>query len=152
MYRSISQLVLLKELALINSFSLKLQSTYMLSKVLYIIMLVIAASIYVLQKLATPLPLLVNNYLNDLLCIPLVLGALTFIIRKLKHDHLFKLPLGFIFILSSYYAVFFEYYLPRTNIRYTSDWIDVVLYFIGGMLFYLFQRVRDKKVTKLLMA
>ena len=111
-------------------------------------MLVIAASIYLLQKLATPLPLLVNSYLNDLLCIPLVLGALTFIIRKMKHDPNFKLPLGFIFILSSYYAVFFEYYLPRTNTRYTSDWLDVALYFIGGMLFYFYQRIRYKKNAK----
>lgn len=112
-------------------------------------MLVIAASIYASQKLAIPLPLLVNNYLNDLLCIPLVLGALIFIIRKIKHDPKFKLPLGFIFILSSYYAVYFEYYLPKINSRYTSDWIDVVLYFFGGILFYLFQRVRDKKVAEM---
>ena len=110
-------------------------------------MLVIAASIYASQKLAMPLPLLVNNYLNDLLCIPLVLGALIFIIRKIKHDPKFKLPLGFIFILSSYYAVYFEYYLPKINSRYTSDWIDVMLYFLGGILFYFFQRVRDKKVA-----
>lgn len=121
----------------------------MLSKILYFIILVIAASIYASQKLAIPLPLLVNNYLNDLLCIPLVLGALIFIIRKIKHDPKFKLPLGFIFILSSYYAVFFEYYLPKINSRYTSDWIDVVLYFLGGILFYLFQRVRDKKVAEM---
>lgn len=110
-------------------------------------MLVIAASIYASQKLAIPLPLLVNNYLNDLLCIPLVLGTLTFIIRKIKHDPKFKLPLGFIFILSSYYAIYFEYYLPKINSRYTSDWIDIVLYFLGGILFYLFQRIRDKKVV-----
>lgn len=112
-------------------------------------MLLIAASVYVLQKVATPLPLVVNNYLNDLLCIPLVLGALTFIIRKLKRDPRFTLPFGFIFILSSYYGVFFEYYLPKINSRYTSDWIDIVLYFLGGILFYLFQRVRDKKVVKM---
>lgn len=112
-------------------------------------MLVIAASIYVLQKLTIALPLVVNNYLNDLFCMPLVLGALTFIVRKLKNNPRFKLPFGFIFSLSSYYAVFFEYYLPRTNTRYTSDWLDVALYFIGGMLFYLYQRARDKNVAKL---
>lgn len=128
---------------------MKLQPTHMLSTILYFIMLVIAASIYASQKLAIPLPLLVNNYLNDLLCIPLVLGALTFIIRKIKYDPKFKFPLGFIFILSSYYAVYFEYYLPKINSRYTSDWIDVVLYFLGGILFYLFQRVRDKKVAEM---
>ncbi|NRT13004.1 hypothetical protein [Flavobacterium sp. 14A] len=120
----------------------------MLSKILYSLMFVIAASIYVLQKLTIALPLVVNNYLNDLLCMPLVFGALTFIVRKLKNEPQFILPFGFIFILSSYYAVFFEYYLPRTNTRYTSDWLDVALYFIGGMLFYFYQRIRCKKNAK----
>lgn len=121
----------------------------MLSRILYSIMLVIAASIYVLQKLAIDLPQLLNNYLNDLLCIPLILGVLTFIIRQLKKNHRFKLPFGFIFILSSYYAVYFEYYLPKNNSRYTSDWIDVALYFLGGMLFYLYQRLKDRNADKL---
>ena len=120
----------------------------MLSRILYSLMFVIAASIYVLQKLTIALPLVVNNYLNDLLCMPLVFGALTFIVRKLKNEPQFILPFGFIFILSSYYAVFFEYYLPRTNTRYTSDWLDVALYFIGGMLFYFYQRIRYKKNAK----
>lgn len=116
----------------------------MLSRILYGIMLVIAASIYMLQKSAILIPRLVNNYLNDLLCIPLVLGLLTYTIRWLKKDDEFKFPLRFIVLLSSYYAIYFEYYLPKHNSRYTSDWMDVSLYFLGGILFYLYQKESKK--------
>jgi hypothetical protein len=113
------------------------------SKIIYSILLVIACSIFILQKAQLPLPQWVNNYWNDLLCIPLVLGALTYSIRWLKKDDKFEFSLGFVIVLSSYYAIYFEYYLPKNNSRYTSDWIDVLLYFSGGLLFYLFQKTSN---------
>ena len=119
----------------------------MRSKIIYSILLVIACSIFILQKAQLPLPQWVNNYWNDLLCIPLVLGALTYSIRWLKKDDKFQFSLGFVIVLSSYYAVYFEYYLPKNNSRYTSDWIDVLLYFSGGLLFYLFQKTSNKLNT-----
>ena len=119
----------------------------MRSKIIYSILLVIACSIFILQKAQRPLPQWVNNYWNDLLCIPLVLGALTYSIRWLKKDDKFQFSLGFVIVLSSYYAIYFEYYLPKNNSRYTSDWIDVLLYFSGGLLFYLFQKTSNKLNT-----
>ncbi|WP_317171726.1 hypothetical protein [Flavobacterium kayseriense] len=119
----------------------------MRSKIIYSILLVIACSIFILQKAQRPLPQWVNNYWNDLLCIPLVLGALTYSIRWLKKDDKFEFSLGFVIVLSSYYAIYFEYYLPKNNSRYTSDWIDVLLYFSGGLLFYLFQKTSNKLNT-----
>jgi len=117
------------------------------SKIIYSILLVIACSIFILQKAQLPLPQWVNNYWNDLLCIPLVLGALTYSIRWLKKDDKFEFSLEFVIVLSSYYAIYFEYYLPKNNSRYTSDWIDVLLYFSGGLLFYLFQKTSNKLNT-----
>ena len=119
----------------------------MRSKIIYSILLVIACSIFILQKAQLPLPQWVNNYWNDLLSIPLVLGALTYSIRWLKKDDKFEFSLGFVIVLSSYYAIYFEYYLPKNNSRYTSDWIDVLLYFSGGLLFYLFQKTSTKLNT-----
>lgn len=119
----------------------------MRSKIIYSILLVIACSIFILQKAQRPLPQWVNNYWNDLLCIPLVLGALTYSIRWLKKDDKFEFSLGFVIVLSSYYAIYFEYYLPKNNSRYTSDWIDVLLYFSGGLLFYLIQKTSNKLNT-----
>lgn len=92
-----------------------------------------------MQKLNIQLPKLINNYANDLLCLPLVLGALTFMIRHFKKDDYFTFPLAFVLILATYYSVYFEYYLPKVNPRYTSDWIDVVLYFASAVAFFLFQ-------------
>lgn len=105
-------------------------------------MVVIAAAIYSLQQFNCPLPAIINNYTNDLLCIPLVLGALTFSIRYLKKDPEFSVSIGFVLFIALYYAVYFEYYLPKDNPRYTADWIDVLLYFSSGLLFYYFEKYR----------
>ena len=116
-----------------------------MSKILvYSGMLLIALTIYVMQKLSLPLPYLINNYVNDLLCLPLLLGVMTFLIRWLKKDDTFQFSLGFIVFLASYYAVYFEYYLPKVNPRYTADWIDVILYFSGGFAYFVIQKWKNK--------
>lgn len=107
-------------------------------------MALLALTIYARQRLQLPLPELINNYMNDLLCMPLLLGALTFIIRHLKKDKTFTFPFLFVLFLASYYAVYFEYYLPKVNARYTADWIDVALYFIGGIAYFFLE---EKKKT-----
>lgn len=106
-------------------------------------MAAIALTIYSMQRLNVPLPKLINNYLNDLLCMPLLIGALTFIIRRLKKDTTFTFPISFVLFIAAYYSVYFEYYLPKNNPRYTADWIDVILYFSGGISYFLLE---DKKV------
>ncbi len=95
-----------------------------------------ASGIFVMQKAGFYLPEILNNYANDLLCLPLVLGGISFAIRKLKRDKFFKFPLSFMLFMALYYSVYFEYYLPINNPRYTSDWIDVTLYFSGALFFY----------------
>ncbi len=105
-------------------------------RIAYLAMALIALIIYVLQKQGIVLPALINNYVNDLLCLPLVLGAITFAIRRLKKDPLFTLSIVFIIVMTCFYAFYFEYYLPQINSRYTADWIDVSLYFSGGIAYY----------------
>ena len=99
-------------------------------------MFFIALTIYIMQRLQLPLPAIINNYGNDLLYVPLVLGAIEFIIRRLKKDSSFKLPLGFVIFLACSYSFYFEYYLPKINPRYTADWIDVILYFVSGTAYF----------------
>lgn len=101
-----------------------------------------------MQRLKIPLPALVNNYTNDLLYLPLVLGAIEFIIRRLKKDASFTLPLGFVIFLSCSYSFYFEYYLPKINLRYTGDWIDVILYFVGGIAFFFVGRTKRKIINE----
>ena len=108
----------------------------MFRKVLYFTMFFIALTIYIMQRLHFSFPTIINNYLNDLLYIPLVIGTIEFIIRRVKKDSSFKLPFGFVIFLAISYSIYFEYYLPKINPRYTADWIDVILYFIGGFAFF----------------
>lgn len=101
-----------------------------------------------MQRLNLRLPSLINNYVNDFLCLPILLGGISFIIRKLKKDNSFKLSMVFILCLASYYAFYFEYYLPKFHPRYTSDWIDVLLYFLGGFAFFFSEKYQDKIFDK----
>ncbi len=59
-------------------------------------------------------------------------------------SYLFKrkifLSLSLIIVLTLYYSWYFEYYLANINTRYTADYIDVVLYFIGSLFFYAQQK------------
>ncbi|WP_243699189.1 hypothetical protein [Flavobacterium hiemivividum] len=116
--------------------------------VVYIIMFLTALTIYVMQRLRVPLPDLVNNYVNDLLYLPLVLGAIEFIIRRLKNDNSFKLPITVVVFLASFYSFYFEYYLPTIDPRYTADWIDVVLYFLGGFAFFFIEKIDIRVVSE----
>ena len=120
----------------------------MFRKMLYFTMVFIALTIYTMQRLNLSLPTIVTNYANDLLYLPLVLGAIEFIIRQLKKDSSFGLPLGFVIFLAISYSIYFEYYLPKVDARYTSDWIDVFLYLVGGIGYFFIGNKRKHTVLE----
>ena len=120
----------------------------MFRKMLYFTMVFIALTIYTMQRLQVSLPFLVNNYGNDLLYLPLVLGAIEFLIRRLKRDSSFKLSLGFVIFLACAYSIYFEYYLPKVNTRYTADCVDVILYFVGGIGYFFIGNKRKHTVLE----
>ena len=120
----------------------------MFRKMLYFTMVFIALTIYTMQRLNLSLPTIVTNYANDLLYLPLVLGAIEFIIRQLKKDSSFGLPLGFVIFLAISYSIYFEYYLPKVNSRYTADWIDVFLYLVGGIGYFFIGNKRKHTVLE----
>ena len=120
----------------------------MFRKMLYFTMVFIALTIYTMQRLNLSLPTIVTNYANDLLYLPLVLGAIEFLIRRLKRDSSFKLSLGFVIFLAWAYSIYFEYYLPKVDARYTSDCIDVILYFVGGIAYFFIGNKRKHTVLE----
>ena len=120
----------------------------MFRKMLYFTMVFIALTIYTMQRLNLSLPTIVTNYANDLLYFPLVIGAIEFIIRQLKKDSSFGLPLGFVIFLAISYSIYFEYYLPEVDARYTSDCIDVILYFVGGIAYFFIGNKRKHTVLE----
>jgi len=81
--------------------------------------------------------LLLKYYLNDLLCMPLVLTLTLFLQRTFTFrnpDHVFsKYQVG---IAVLYYSLGFEVILPLFMSRYTADPLDVLAYALGGWYFY----------------
>lgn len=110
-------------------------------------MIFIAGAVYFLQQIKITLPVLINNYLNDFLFVPIVLSLIQFIIRIFKRNRQFKIPTYTIFLIVIYYSIYFEFFLPKYKERYTSDLIDILMYTSGGIFFYLIENtcLIDKK-------
>jgi len=102
-------------------------------------MIIVATIIYCLQRLNVQIPSIINNYLNDLLCIPIILSISQFFVQKIKRDTKYVLKKNIIFFVVVYYSIYFEYYLPKITIRYTADILDVIMYCIGGYIFYMIE-------------
>lgn len=106
---------------------------------LFIGMLLLGVIIYVLQRLGIVLPSFVNNYVNDLLAVPLT-AWLTLAVLKQWKGYTFLLSPLMIMTIVFYFSVYFEWYLPQHNPRYTGDFIDVLCYIAGGIAFYFIQK------------
>lgn len=96
-----------------------------------------AIFIYVMQLGGIALPDFWDDYVNDFLCMPIVLYLCRFTVRTIRSSSKLQLPLPLIFLLTVAYSLFFEYYQPIVDSRYTQDLLDVVLYFSGSLFFYL---------------
>lgn len=101
-------------------------------------MLFVALLVYVLQRCKVVLPMFINNYLNDILSIPLTLCIILATVRLWKGSvyRLSNLHIGSIVV---YFSLYFEVYLPQHNFRYTADIFDLLCYVIGAVIFYLLQ-------------
>lgn len=102
--------------------------------------LLTAIIIYLAQKLHLPLPKWLYFYVNDFLCMPLVLSLCLAVLRVLLKKENLYVPFLVVLGLTSYFAFYFEWLMPQINTRYTSDIIDIVLYFSGAFLFFWFQK------------
>lgn len=102
-------------------------------------MLIIATIVYIFQRIAIPLPTIINNYLNDLLAIPLTCWTILLLIRLLKKQNFILSPL-MIIAVTLYFSIYFEWYLPQHHHRYTGDYLDVLCYSAGGIIYFLLQK------------
>ena len=89
-----------------------------------------------LRRDGHPLPVL-NGYINDLLAIPVIanLGLWFQRVFVIRNDYYVLSPWHVVFIVV-YVSVLFELVLPYYSKTYTGDWIDVILYMVGGVFFY----------------
>jgi hypothetical protein len=82
---------------------------------------------------------LLDNYLLDLLCMPLVLETSRLAMRFIfsKNYDLSKFQILFAVL---YVSVLFEYLLPVYQTRFRADVFDVVAYSTGATIWYLLLR------------
>jgi len=92
--------------------------------------------VIVMRRLGHPVPIL-NGYINDFLAIPVIanLGLWFQRVFVIRNNYYVLSPWHVIFIVV-YVSVLFELVLPYYSKTYTADWIDVLLYMVGGVFFY----------------
>lgn len=81
-------------------------------------------------------PFWFSSYFADFLCIPLLLSYTLFLIRKIKKLPEFVLSWQMIVFATVYVSVVFEIVLPHYSTKFTGDLVDVVMYVLGGSIFY----------------
>ena len=97
-----------------------------------------------LRSMGHPVPI-VNGYINDAAAIPVIANLALWFQRVfiIKNDYYVLAPWHVIFIVA-YVALVFEGLLPVLSKIYTADWVDVVLYVLGGLFFY---RIMNKPIV-----
>jgi hypothetical protein len=94
------------------------------------------------------LPLFFKNYYTDLIFIPVGLGFGYLVVKLLKRPNEVKIPVGIIIAQVIFNSIVFEYYLPNyaSNSKgYTADPWDVVMYVLGGLIFWAWCRMIESK-------
>lgn len=92
-------------------------------------------------------PSWVFHYLNDFLVIPMVATLGLHGAWVAKKNQTIRLDLFTILSLVVLFSVTFEYYLPQQSYRYTADIWDVACYSLGGLVFYLLQKMEPSSDT-----
>jgi len=106
----------------------------------FLLMCSIALFIYVAKLSNIILPTWLRFYANDFLCMPIILSVCLASIRYWKKNINLYIPGYVVFLVTAYYNFHFEWLAPQLFGRYTSDWVDVLLYAFGALLFYVFQK------------
>lgn len=76
---------------------------------------------------------LIHSYLDDLLCLPIVLTLGLAAYRIVWPTY--KLRLWHMIPVFVVYSIYFEWYLPQISLAYTSDLFDVLAY-TGGLTIF----------------
>lgn len=89
------------------------------------------------------LPSFFKFQITDLIFVPAMCCFALIFIRFFKRDSSLLIPWYSVLIQVLIVSVLFEWYLPKFGYAdniYTSDILDVIMYFLGGGIFILLQR------------
>lgn len=88
------------------------------------------------KKMELYFPELINNYLSDLLCMPIVLTIARYGIAYWINDARFRLNRWHIISATLAFILFFEIILPLRSSIYTADPFDALMYLLGAFIFW----------------
>lgn len=103
--------------------------------------LLLGSFIYFSSLLKIQLPKFVRFYVNDFLIIPIVLYICLQVLKRTKNKLNYRISLPIILYVCLLYSVLFEFVFPNYLARYTKDYLDIFLYFAGGIIFYQLQKI-----------
>lgn len=95
-------------------------------------------------------PDFIRFYLTDIIFVPAMSCFALIFVRILKRDSTLLISPIIIFIQTLFVSIYFEWYLPTFKGRigwYTGDVWDVLMYFIGALLFLIIQHYSISKRT-----
>ena len=95
-------------------------------------------TIYLAQQLKLPIPNWINFYINDFLCMPIILSLCLAVLRIIKKPETLYVPLIIVLALTTYFAICFEWLVTQISTRDTRDISDTILYYLGAILFFNF--------------
>lgn len=101
----------------------------------YLVMALYKQNSPLVAGLARP-PVVLRAHLADALALPLLLTLALWLLRRFYfRQPTFVLPISWVFSSWLVFSVWFEWLLPRFNVRATADWRDVLAYALGGLVF-----------------
>lgn len=87
------------------------------------------------QKLGYHFPFF-HDYLADFLCMPVVLSLALAFMRIVKQSPNYQLNIVQIIFATIFYSLLFEVIFPHFSPNMTSDWLDILAYFLGAFIFW----------------
>lgn len=115
---------------------------------IYLLLFIISMVVYMFQKLNIALPKLINNYLNDGIAMLFVLKIVDVVVYNIYQKQLAR-NIKYVIGIVLYFSFIFEYLYPMFHSRYTADWWDVLVYFIGAIVFLIIENYDYKKMFKM---
>ena len=102
----------------------------------FILGCIIWVVIYSTRKFGHAIPF-INGFIDDAFAIPVIANLTLCYMRVvvIRSNYYILSPWKVTFIVA-YVSLVFEVFLPLLSKRYTGDWIDALLYVIGGVFFY----------------
>lgn len=88
----------------------------------------------------------IQFYLIDLIAVPIIGNLSLFFYRFILKNELATLSNWHIAFIVLALIVVFEWYMPKSNNRYSADMIDVVMYIFGGLFFGLVMNCKKSEV------